>query len=372
VRAWVLREFVGLASPLAPRAGAGGHPCQGVYHRPAGRRPATAFLATHYNVDFAEHYLAEYLARRGYGFLGWNTRFRGAEAYFLLDHALAEIGVGVRWLREAAGVTRVVLLGNSGGGSLMGAYQSQAVEPNVTPSGARAADAIAELPAADYYVSLAAHPGRPDVFTAWMDPSVVDESDPLSVDPALDPFDPAHGPPFGREFQRRYRDAQRARNQRITDWAVAKLAALRGTRATDLLFHTHRTWADLRMIDPSIEPSGRPPRHCYRGDPLAANYGVFAVGTQSTLRTWLSMWSLERSQCRAAPHLARITLPALVVHATADSGVYESDARAIFNALASTDRELCLVNADHYFTEPAGARDQLADLIADWVAARDG
>ena len=43
------------------------------------------------------------MAERGYGFLGWNTRFRGNEAHFLLDHALAEIGVGVRWLREQPG-----------------------------------------------------------------------------------------------------------------------------------------------------------------------------------------------------------------------------------------------------------------------------
>jgi pimeloyl-ACP methyl ester carboxylesterase len=320
-------------------------------------------------VDFAEHYLAEYLARRGYGFLGWNTRFRGNEAYFLLDHALAEIGVGVRWLREVAGVERVVLLGNSGGGSLMAAYQSQAVEPNVTPSGSRAAAAIAELPAADLYVSLAAHPGRPDVFTAWMDPSVLDEADPLSVDPALDPFDPAHGPPFSAEFQRRYRDAQRARNERITDWALAQLTALRGTRATDRLFHTPRTWADLRMIDPAIEPSARPPNRCYRGDPLAANYGVFGVGVQSTLRTWLSMWSMRTSQCRAAPHLARVTVPALVVHARADTGVYESDATAILAALATPDKQLHQLAADHYLTDPPTARDEAADLITAWLAA---
>ena len=115
----ITREFVGLPSPAIGRAGAGGHPCQGIYHRPAGARPTTAFIATHYNVDFSEHYLASYLAERGFGFLGWNTRFRGNEAHFLLDHALAEIGVGVRWLREQAGVDRVVLLGNSGGGSLM-------------------------------------------------------------------------------------------------------------------------------------------------------------------------------------------------------------------------------------------------------------
>ena len=129
----IVREFVGLPSPVVGRAGAGGHPCQGIYHRPAGTQPPTAFIATHYNVDFTEHYLASFMAERGFGFLGWNTRFRGNEAHFLLDHALAEIGVGVRWLREQAGAERVVLLGNSGGGSLMAAYQSQAAEPNVTP-----------------------------------------------------------------------------------------------------------------------------------------------------------------------------------------------------------------------------------------------
>lgn len=366
----VSREFVGLESPLAPRAGAGGHPCQGLYHRPAGAWPRTAVIACHYNVDFAEHYLAEHLARRGYGFLGWNTRFRGNEAYFLLDHALAEIGVGVRWLRERAGVERVVLLGNSGGGSLMAAYQSQAVAPNVTPSGDRAAEAIAELAPGDFYVSLAAHPGRPDVLTAWLDPSVTDEADPLSADPALDPYDPANGPPFDAEFQARYRAAQLARNHRITDWAERRLAALRGGRAADRLFHTYRSWADLRMIDPAIEPSARPPGRCYAGDPKAANYGVFGIGMQSTLRTWLSMWGLRTSQCRAAPHLARITVPALVVHANGDSGVYESDARGIHAGLAGDDRELHLLEGDHYFRRPAGAREELADLFAGWLGAR--
>jgi hypothetical protein len=365
----IVREFVGLPSPSVGRAGAGGHPCQGVYHRPAGARPATAFIAAHYNVDFSEHYLATCLAERGYGFLGWNTRFRGNEANFLLDHALADVGVGVRWLREQAGADTVVLLGNSGGGSLMAAYQSQAIEPNVTPApGMRPLAAIADLPRGDLFIALAAHSGRPEVLTNWLDPSVTDERDPLSADPGLDPFNPANGPPYSAGFQRRYRAAQRARNERITDWALARLEALSGTRARDELFTLSRTWADLRMIDPSIEPSDRKPNWCYAGEPAKANYGVLGIGTVSTLRTWLSMWSLRTSQCVAAPHLARITEPALVVHATADACVYDSDARALFGALAAADKTLELIKADHYLREPAGAREQAADLIAAWVA----
>ncbi len=369
----IVREFVGLPSPAVGRAGAGGHPCQGIYHRPDGGRPSTAFIATHYNVDFSEHYLAALLAERGYGFLGWNTRFRGNEAHFLLDHALAEIGVGVRWLRENQGIERIVLLGNSGGGSLMAAYQSQAVEPNVRPvAGMRPLAAIDQLPAGDLFVALAAHSGRPEVLTNWLDPSVTDETDPLSADPGLDPFSPANGPPFSPDFQARYRAAQRARNDRITDWALAQLASLADSRGRDRLFLVPRSWADLRMIDPAIEPSDRRPNWCYLGEPVKANYGVYGVGTVSTLRSWLSMWSLRTSQCIAAPHLARITLPSLVVHATADACVYESDARALYDALAAEDKQLVFVKADHYLQEPAGARVKVADLIAAWVASRGG
>jgi pimeloyl-ACP methyl ester carboxylesterase len=374
----IVREFVGLPSPVVGRAGAGGHPCQGLYHRPAGRwpagqGPATAFIATHYNVDFSEHYLASLMAERGFGFLGWNTRFRGNEAHFLLDHALAEIGAGVHWLREQAGAERIVLLGNSGGGSLMAAYQSQAVEPNVAPTtGMRPVPSIESLPAGDLFVALAAHSGRPEVLTSWLDPSVTDERDPLSVDPALDPYNPLNGPPFSAEFQLRYRASQHQRNERITDWALGRLAALAGQRARDQLFIVVRSWADLRMIDPSIEPSDRRPNWCYLGDPMKANYGVFGVGTVSTLRSWLSMWSLRTSQCSAAPHLARLTLPSLVLHATADACVYESDARALYDAIAATDKRLEFIKADHYLQEPDGSREQAANLVAAWVTEHGG
>ncbi len=73
----------------------------------------------------------------------------------------------------------------------MAAYQSQAVEPNVTPvAGMRPLAAIGDLPAGDLFVALSAHSGRPEVLTAWLDPSVTDETDPVSADPALDAFQP--------------------------------------------------------------------------------------------------------------------------------------------------------------------------------------
>jgi hypothetical protein len=365
------REFVGLTSPTAGRAGAGGHPCQGVYHRPSGASPTTAFIATHYNVDFSEHYLAAYMAERGYGFLGWNTRFRGNEAYFLADQALVDIGVGVRWLREVAGVERVVLLGNSGGGSLMALYQSQAVSPSMTaPPGLKVAEAVRDLLPGDLYVSVASHPGRPEVLTAWMDPSVTDEHDPIGTDADLDMYDDRHGPPYKVDFIARYRAAQIERNRRISAWCHSELGRLASYGLTDRLFVVRRTWADLRFVDGAIDPSNRTVPLCYAGDPQRANSSVFGIGAVNTLRTWLSMWSLDDSPCSAAKHLPMITLPGLVVQADSDTGVFPSDAAGIHNGLGSSDKQILTLEGDHYFLNPGNARDNLADTIAAWVTER--
>jgi pimeloyl-ACP methyl ester carboxylesterase len=366
----VVREFIGLPSPTGRRAGAGGHPCQGLYHRGVGRKPKVAVIATHYQIDFSEHYLADYLATRGIGFLGWNTRFRGFESSFLLDHALVDIGVGVRWLRDTQAVETIVLLGNSGGGSLMAAYQAQATDPHVTAvHGMRPAAGLTDLLPADGYVASAAHPGRPDVLTAWMDGSVVDENDPVATDSTLDLFDDRNGPPYSPDFLSRYRSAQVARNNAITDWVETEMKHVRAAGFSDRPFTVMRTWADPRMVDPTIEPTHRQPNMCYAGLPVKANRSAHGIAAACTLRSWLAMWSLRTAQTRAEPHLARITSPALVINAEADTGVFPSDAQRIYDALASTDKSRCSINTDHYFTTP-GARSEQADTIAKWIAKR--
>jgi pimeloyl-ACP methyl ester carboxylesterase len=340
----VKREFVS----LGPRAGHGSYRCQGIYYGEPGAR--VAFIATHYDIDFSEHYLADYMAARGFGFLGWNTRFRGNGSYFILEPALEDIGAGVRWLRDN-GAEIVVILGNSGGASLMSAYQARADDK------------------ADLFISLCAHPGRPEVHTAWIDPSVTDENDPFSVDPSLDMFNPENGPPYAPGFVERYRAAQTARNERITAWAQAELRSLEERGLYDRMFNIFRVWADLRFNDLSIDPSERDVG-CYFGDAKRANYGPFGIGCTSTMRSWLSMWSLETSNCRGAPNLAKVSVPSLVIQSTGDQGVYPSDARSIYDALGSSDKDLIFTPGDHYLLEPDGARAAVADLIADWLRER--
>jgi pimeloyl-ACP methyl ester carboxylesterase len=165
----------------------------------------------------------------------------------------------------------------------------------------------------------------------------------------------------------RYRDAQVARNERITDWVIDELDRVASAGARDRLFVIHGVWADLRFADLALDPSDRAPG-CYAGDPARANAGVLGIGRTNTLRTWLAMWSLRESQCRGAPHLGRIDVPSLVIQSTSDRGVFPNDARAIHEAIGADDNELRFVPGEHYFE--SGGRNHVAELIAEWTSVR--
>ncbi|KAK5313727.1 hypothetical protein LTR93_010724 [Exophiala xenobiotica] len=347
-------RFVGLDSPSKRRAPTGQHTCQGLYWTRDGEKPSIAFLATHYSADFSEHYFAGELANRGYGFLGWNTRFRGLEDMFILENALEDIGVGCQWLKDVAKVAKIILIGNSGGGSLMGAYQAKAQEDS-------------SLIAADGLIFVNSHLGRPNVLTSWLDPSVTDEADPVKTDPSLDMYNAANMSPYSQDFCKRYRAAQIERNHRITDWAKQELVRLHDAGVPDLIFPLHRTMADLRFNDPTIDPSDRPVPRCYLGDPAKANRSIGLVGRTSTLRTWLSMWSLKESKSKFELYGAKLKIPAAVIQGTADVGVFPSDARSIFESLVSEHKELHMIPGGHFFDENQEIFDGAVKVITDFV-----
>lgn len=353
----VLSRFVGIESATAKRVFTGAHPCQGMYWTPTGAKPPIAFFLVHYSTDFTEHYLAGPLSARGYGVLGFNTRFRGNDEVFILEEALDDIAAGMQWLRDIGGAEKIVFIGNSGGGSLGAAYQATAQQ---NPAWV----------AADAFIFLNAHLGRPDGLTNWLDPSVVDEKDPVKTDASLDMYNPANTVPYSKEFISRYRAAQRERNQRITDWAKAELRRLNDVGIPDRIFPIYRATADLRFNDPTIDPSNRTTPSSYLGDPAKANRGIPLFGRTTTLRTWLSMWSLEDSKCRLEPYLSKLHLPTFVIQGDADAGIFPPEARHIYNLVAAQDKELKMVPGGHIFTYDPENLHNVINVIQEWVSQK--
>ena len=92
--------------------------------RPAGAQRIAA-IVMHPTSNFMGHYLIEPLAARGIACMGLNSRYAGNDTLLLMERVIQDLGAGVQFLR-AQGYDKIVLIGNSGGGSLAAFYQAQA------------------------------------------------------------------------------------------------------------------------------------------------------------------------------------------------------------------------------------------------------
>ena len=194
--------------------------------RVAGTTPDVAVMLCHPTANFLGHYALAGVAERGFGAIGFTTRYVGNDTSLIMENCLLDMGAMVRYLYER-GYGTVVLVGNSGGASIVPYYQAQARQPTITePPGGGPDLTAAHLPVVDAIVMLNAHPSRATLSTEWLDPAIVDERQPFARDPSLDMYNPKNGPPFAPEFIARYREAQTARNRRITAWAWEQLGEL--------------------------------------------------------------------------------------------------------------------------------------------------
>jgi pimeloyl-ACP methyl ester carboxylesterase len=331
-----------------------------------------AFVVIHPSSNFFGHYLLAPLERRGRAILALNTRFAGNDVTLTMERCIQDLGAGIAFLR-AEGYQRIVLLGNSGGGSLAAFYQEQAERLSVatTPDGRPIQLSPADLPPADGLAMCAAHPGRAQVLTDWLDPSVIDESDMLAADPELDMFDARNGAPYKQAWLQRYRTAQRARNERITDWALARIRAFEADpdpeRPKDAAFLVFRTAADPRFVDLTLDPSDRK-GGTTRGSARASNYGTLHTGRICSLRSWLSQWSVRLSRADGPKCLARTGVPVLSVLYSADTVVFPSQVAQWAQAAPGRCKEYTLKGATHHMQGQPKLVDELADLLVGWAS----
>ena len=161
--------------------------------------------------------------------------------------------------------------------------------------------------------------------------------------------------------------------RRITAWARDKLAELkaRNTGEVERGFIVYRTLADPRFLDPTLDPNDRKPRWCYLGNPETVNTGPVGLARFTTLRSWLSQWSLDDSRGNGLEAAKRVRAPLLVIENSADDGCPQPHPGMLFAAAASPDKTFRVIEgANHYY---AGQPEQLAQathLIRDWLLER--
>ena len=344
----------------------------GAFEEPAGSKRWAAVLM-HPTSNYMGHYLISPLARCGVCALGVNSRYVGSDVTLLMERVIQDLGAAVKFLKDR-GYQRVMLIGNSGGGALAAFYQAQA--ENLTVTQTAAGDPIrlvpSDLPPADAIVLTAAHAGRSRLFAEWIDPALRDEQDSMAIDETLDVYDARNGPPFSSEFLQRFRTAQRERRERIEDWVKRRLSQLRtipdGPR--DEAFVVHRTQADPRLVDLTIDTNDRPPGSIW-GPAKEVNQAANAMGRFTTLTSFLSQWS-SLSQADGPTNLAATSVPVLLVEHTADASTFPSTRDAWLQAAGPRAVHHALVGGTHYLQDQPGLIDETVRRIDGFIQEHNG
>lgn len=373
--------------------------------------PKIGVIIIHPRVDFHHHYAVPRLVDAGFAVLAASSRHVGNDTMAEHEEMVLDVDACVRWLREKRGVEKVVLLGNSGGGSLVAFYQAEARKAPgdrfaSSPGGSPTRFDSATMTPADAMVYLAAHRGQGKILLDAIDPSVVDERDPMSCEPALDMYDTRNGfvePPawstYSAEFLERYRAAQVERVRRLDAVARAHIArhdeaaeesAAQGfatrpfherqevlrRRACETVLVVHRTMADPAYADREIDPSDRDYGSLLSERPDLMNMTALGFARTVTPRAWLSTWSGLSSNADLVANVAGIAEPTLIVHAERDREIRPSDAALVLEACASKDKRLVIIaGARHYFEPEPGERDAphveaAMDAIVAWIQER--
>jgi len=350
---------------------------EGIRTMPRGRPSKTLVVMMHPTSSLQVLPVPRALAEAGVHVLCAGNRYFRNDTPLIMEKVAVDLGIYVRHAREAWGYEKVVLLGWSGGGPLALFYQSQAEQPTVTttPAGDPADLTSAGLIPADGIIFQAANISRARLLAQAIDPSVIDEGDPDRRILELDIYDPRNPnqPPYSPDFVAHYRQAQLARLRRRTDYVKETLGMLRrkGGKEQERGLLTHRTMADLRYVDPTIDPNDRPPGVCVSGDPESANSGPVGWARYSTLRSWLSQWSVFDSNVNGAQAAASIRAPMMLMQNSADEACPPADLPEIYAAAGSPDKTMhVLKGAKHYYQGQPELLAQATRLTLDWMRSR--
>jgi pimeloyl-ACP methyl ester carboxylesterase len=392
---------------------------KGALYRPApGRERDVAVLLIHRVNNYLGHIAASELAARGFLVLAMNSRFDNNEASVVWETLAHDVETGVEYLRRQRGIRRVVLFGHSGGAATLSFYQAVAEHGTAycdTPQKlSTCGPDLAHLPRADALILVDSSLGNPVGLLRSLNPAVTKEGDPASIDPALDPFNPANGfnpsgtSTYSDAFRERYAAAQSARMNRLLSLAIAGAEGILSSRTPfpdDNVFLVVRG-RGAALPDPSARQTTRP-RKLLKDDgsivteivrsvappssPNAALNAQFEGGARLlTLKSFLSAnairstnsatgidWCSSNASTMCA--VGQISVPLLVSAMGGSGGV--RDGEALYEAAASRDKDFIVAEGATHNIEPCrecearpGQYDHATrnffDYVARWINAR--
>ena len=392
---------------------------KGALYRPdPSRERNTGVLLIHRVNNYLGHLAAWQLAERGFVVLAMNSRFDNNEAAVVWEVIAQDVRTGVEYLRKQRGIRKVILFGHSGGAATLSFYQAVAEQGPAYCTDprrlTRCGGELANLPKADGLILVDASLGNPIGLLRGLNPAVKTEGDPASIDPALDPFNPANGfnpsgPTYSDEFKKKYCAAQSARMNRLISMAIDQAIKL-GTPAApfpdDNAFLIVRA-AGARLIDSArstatIEPrkhlknngsvvteivkSSRPPATAAPQLNATFNGGARLL----TLRSFLTAnaikstdsmtgidWCSSNSSTPCA--VGKINVPLLVAAMGGNTGIRDNE--MLYDMAASKDKDFIVVEGATHNIEPCAdcetrkgeygnVTKNFFNYVAKWITAR--
>ena len=323
---------------------------------------------------------------------------------------LLDLAEAIRFLKQERGFSHVILQGHSGGGGVVAYYQNQAKKspPNRikhTPAGDPPDLNEYDLPPADGLIISAAHLGRGYAVARKLDPSVVDEDDPLSVDPTLDPFNPENGfrlapqsSQFSEDFVKRFQTAQRARMDRLIakaremvaerkmyqqlleapdfeDRSVQEQLRIQRGAVLQRYMTIYRNFANLYYLDLNQDPNDRVLGGLGDYRPDLRNYYAHFHPRNIIPEAFLRAESLA-SNVFTPKLLPEVEVPLLVILGSADPSARISESRTHYDVAGSEDKEFVLIEGGDHGYLPAGPkagkgdqRERVIEALAGWKGA---
>ena len=91
----------------------------------------------------------------------------------------------------------------------------------------------------------------------------------------------------------------------------------------------------------------------------------------STLRAWLSQWSIDDTNGEGVANAARISAPLLFIENSADDAVPQYHCRSVFDAATTADKQhVIMQGATHYYVGQPDHLDRATALTETWLSER--